>query len=212
LAISGAVSVDYEIAEFIDEAFERLYISPESLTARHARSARRSLDLLLRQWSADCPHNWKISEQTFTPAQGENDLVLDQGSYAVIDAAVRTPEGIDTPIYPISRSDWVAIPDKTVQGIPNQYWVEITKDERRVHFWQAQNADGNALVFNVSSYINDVGVLSNTVDLPPEWFEALCCGLAFHLCRKFSPPELRRVIRPEMERDYIQAYQLAKGT
>ena len=212
MAISGTVSVDYEIAEFVDEAFERLYISPESLTARHARSARRSLDLLLRQWSADVPHNWKISEQIYTPAQGENVISLDPGSYAVIDAVCRDPQGHDTPMIPISRTDWIEQVDKTNQGMPTEYWVEFLRDERRVHFWMAANADGNSLVFNVSSYISDVGLASNTVDLPPEWFEALCCGLAFHLVRKFCPPDLRRTLRPELERDYKEAYILARQT
>jgi hypothetical protein len=211
MATSSSFSVDYEIAEFVDEAFERIYVSPESLTARHARSARRSLDLLLKQWSVDVPHLWKIVQQQFVPSLGESEVVLDVGSHAVLEAVIRDSSGNDTPFYPISRSEWMEITDKDQQGRPDRYWVEMLKDERRVHFWQAQNSDAYTLIFNVSMYMHDVGAPTNTVDLPPQWFEALASGLAVRLCQKFAPLDRREKLMRELVPLHDAAYFTAKG-
>lgn len=204
---SGAVSVDFEIAEFVDEAFERIGISPESLNGRHARSARRSLDFILKIWSARFPHQWKITEQTFTPAAGESSLILDSGSFAVVDAVVRDSESLDTPIFPISRSEWLAMPDKDIRGRPDRYWVEQQQDARIVHFWQTQGDQGYSLIFHVASYIFDVGVPTNTFDIPPEWWEATASALAHALAVKYAPDR-----EPQMNRLAEKAYRDATQT
>lgn len=211
MTTSNVAAVDYEIAEFVDEAFERIGIAPESLTQRHARSARRSMDLLLKQWSVDCPHLWKIAEQSFTPLLGANSLTLDLGSHVVLEAIVRDTDGTDTTIYPMPRSEWMEITDKEEQGRPDRYWVEMLRDQRIVHFWQAQNADNYTLIFTVASFMHDVGVASNTVDLPPWWFEAMAANLAVALCQKFAKEDRREKLMRELVPLGRDAYAFAKG-
>ena len=120
---SGTYAFSPEAAEFCDEAFERCGLDPAALTARHLRSARRSLEYLFIEWSNKGQHLWAIDQQTIaapTLVAGTATYDTPAGTVAVLEMVIRR-DGSDTPINPMARDEYLAIPNKTEQGLPNRF-------------------------------------------------------------------------------------------
>lgn len=70
MATSGVYTWAPEFSDFVDDAYERVGIDPATLTMRHARSARRSLNFLFAQWANKGVHLFTVDEQTQTLTDG----------------------------------------------------------------------------------------------------------------------------------------------
>ena len=101
-----------DIGEFVDESFERAGIDPSTLVARHIRSARRSTNLLFSEWATKGMNIFATDEQTQTVTQGTASYNVASGTLVILEMIVRR-SSIDTPVHPISMSEYELIPDKT---------------------------------------------------------------------------------------------------
>lgn len=183
MASSGTYAYAPEVAEFVDEAFERCLIDPATLTGRHLRSARRSLNLMFVDWANDGVRLFMLDEQTQALADGDPSYAPATGTLTIFDAFVRR-SGIDTPVYRISREEYAAIPDKTLEGLPTQLFFD-----RKAGFYYLWNVPENST--DVLHYWRvrrqqDVTAGSETPDVSYLWFEALAAGLAERLALKFA--------------------------
>lgn len=207
MATSGTYTFSPKVAECLDEAWERCGRDPSELDVRHIVSAKRSLNLLLRsELSGDRINLWTVAEHVpSTPAQAATSVSLPSGAIDVLEATARDSENNETPMMPIGRADWRVIPDKTLEGRPDRYWVERTTGTKTLHFWQAQGDPAYDLVLNVLYGIEDVGDLHNEADVPDLWYDVICAGLAKRLAVKFAPDRL--IV---LEAQFQQALQLAQ--
>jgi len=185
-----------EFQELADESFERCGIDPASLTARHIKSARMSLSLLFSEWSNKGPHLWAIDQQTLTLTQSTAAYETPVGTIAILDMVLRR-SNVDTPIFPMARDEYSAIPNKTTEGIVSRYWFErinndpttgpTTLGTPKLHFWNVPENSTDDIVYYRMRSLQDVGAGSNTLDIPPRWQEAVVAGLAKKLAVKFAP-------------------------
>ena len=189
-----------EIDDICTEAIERCGIDPASLTARHVTSARRSLDLLFSEWSNKGPHLWAIDQQSVTLTQGTAAYETPVGTIAILDMVLRR-DNVDTPIFPMMRDEYLAIPNKTTEGIVSRYWFErisnnpttvptVTLGTPKIHFWNTPENSTDQIVYFRMRSLQDVGAGSNTPDIPPRWQEAVVAGLAKKLAVKFAPSRI----------------------
>jgi len=196
VASSGTFAFNPELADHIDEAFERCGIDPAELKARHIRSAIRSANLLFADWQnfGHKQHNLTLVSQAVTKA--DQSFTLPVGGYDIFHATLRR-ELRETEMYPISRSDYNAITDKTVQGRPDRYFVDrgsfVPASGAKVFIWQAAENSTDTLEIWYMRSQEDVGDPSNTLAMSKNYQEAFACGMAFHLCRKYAP-QRRRVL------------------
>ena len=207
MSTSGTYTFSPRVAEILDEAWERCGLDPATLDVRHIVSAKRSLNLLLTsELSADQINLWKVASYTPTvPSQGANSLSLPSGAIDVLEAYTRDGDGNDTPMLPISRSEWAEIPDKDQQGRPDRFWVDRTTGAKTLYFWQAQDAQAWTIILNVLYGIQDAGDLNNTADLPTLWQDVVCAGLAKRMAVKFAPDRAAM-----LEAQFMQTHRLAK--
>ena len=118
MATSGTYAWAPDVAEFQDEAWERVGIDPQTLVSKHLRSARMSLNLLFVDWATKGNHNYAIDEQTQTLTDSDPDYTVATGTLAILGGVIRR-SSIDTPVRAISREAYMQIPDKTVEGLPS---------------------------------------------------------------------------------------------
>ena len=64
MTTSGTKTFELDVSEYIEEAFERCGI--EVRTGYDLRSARRSLNLLLAEWSNRGLNQWTIAQESVT--------------------------------------------------------------------------------------------------------------------------------------------------
>lgn len=186
MTTSATSTREFEIAEAVDEAFERCGIDPATLTARHLRSARRSLDLLFTEWDNKGIHLWAVDSQT-------TDMIASTASYAtptniigVLEVVLRR-SGLDTPVFPMSRDQYQNIPDKTMEGMPSNYWFDRDATTPTLYLWPVPDTATDDLVYYYMRRLQDAGGAAYTADVPYRWSEAVISGLAAKLSEKFAP-------------------------
>lgn len=213
---SGTYLWDPELADMVDEAFERCKVDPGTLDVSHVISARRSMNFMLSEWAADDMHDFRI-DRLDTPdnapialTKGENRYVIDpdlDGRIIDINQVSLRRDATDTTIYPMSRQEWLDIPDKSTEGRPNRYFADKQQNQVDVTLWTVPENSTDVLIMDVMRKFEDVGFGSDGPDITYYMREAFAAGLAYRLGRKFAPEPI--MVRLKTESD--DAYKSADG-
>lgn len=201
MASSGTYAYAPDIAEFVDEAFERAGIDPATLTGKHLRSARRSLNLMFAEWANRSVHLFAIDEQTQTVTQGLESYTATTGTLAMLEVVVRR-SGVDTPVHRISRADYHAIPNKTKQGLPTQLYFDRKTGTYKL--WNVPENSTDVIRYYRLRQLQDVTAGQETPDVPYRWYEALAAGLAAKVSLKFNK-QVYGMLKAEAEEKFAQA-------
>lgn len=180
-----------ETAELVAEAFERIQLDPEDLQLKHIVSARRSINYMLAAWSAGGYRGPLITTQQYTLTLGQIDVPLALPAIDVFNVYL-TRSGYDVNMYPISRSDYEAIPNKTQQGRPTMYFTNYSATINQVagptlKIWQASQNTTDIINVSCLNRFMDAGAGANALQMPYMWYEAAASGLAARLAEKWKP-------------------------
>lgn len=184
MASSGTYAYAPDNLELVEEAFERALIDPATLVARHWTAAARSMNLLFVEWATRGVKHFAIDEQTQTLTDGTASYTAASGTLAILEAVIRR-DGKDTPVYPMTRDEYVAIPDKTAESLPTRFWLD--RQTGTYYLWQVPENSTDVLRYRRARRIQDAGTGLNTPDVGYLWLEALASGLAARLAEKFAP-------------------------
>ena len=184
MATSGTTSFNITIDEAIEEAYERCGVRTNS--GHDIKSARRSLNLLFSEWGNRGINLWKVKSETLTLVNGTATYNTPSDCNDVLEAVVTTTGGTQQTLTKISRSEYIAIPNKTDTGTPSQYYVnrQITPT---ISLYLAPDTSA---VTNIFYYylarIQYTGAYSNTTDMPFRFYPCMVSGLAFYLSQKIA--------------------------
>ena len=188
MATSGTTSFNITIDEAIEEAYERCGVRTNS--GHDIKSARRSLNLLFSEWGNRGINLWKVKSETLTLVNGTATYNTPSDCNDVLEAVVTTTGGTQQTLTKISRSEYIAIPNKTDTGTPSQYYVnrQITPT---ISLYLAPDTSA---VTNIFYYylarIEDAGAYTNTSDMPFRFYPCMVSGLAFYLAQKIAPDRI----------------------
>src|SRR5215470_11469547 len=117
---SGAYNFAPTNGEIVLTAFGKCQIRPAEITQTHMFTARVGLNELLVEWSNLQPNLWEVSLQTFPLTQGIATYSVPAQTVMILDMYLSygSPT-VDRYIYPISRTEYASIPNKTQQGFPS---------------------------------------------------------------------------------------------
>lgn len=89
-----------------------------------------------------------------------------------------TPSAI--PLAPINKDDYFNLPNKSFQGRPTQYWQNMERAVPVLNLWPVPDAQSNfyQLELQVHAGIEDIGAMTDELDIPDRWQEALIWTLA----------------------------------
>jgi hypothetical protein len=129
MAVSGSKNFELDVADYVEEAFERCGL--ELRTAYDLRTARRSLNLLLAEWANRGLNQWTIQEKTVAMVKDTTTYNVDSSVASapidVLDAFVRqtiNSENSDLQMTRLSRSEYASIPNKSTTGKPLQFFID----------------------------------------------------------------------------------------
>lgn len=98
--------------------------------------------------------------------------------------------GREIPMSPLNRDDYADLPNKTAHGRPLEYWYDKQYLIPQLRLWPTPNdATAQIVVWN-HRQIQDVGSLSNTLEIPQRWYEAIIFLLAAHVALELPPEKL----------------------
>ena len=120
MALSGTTDFEPNVAEFVEEAFERCGL--ELRTGYDLKTARRSINLMLAEWANRGLNQWTIEQATQTVTEGQNDYTLNSNVIDILDCSIRrNTDGtdLDLQMSRVSRSEYLNIPTKSTKSRPS---------------------------------------------------------------------------------------------
>jgi hypothetical protein len=171
MATSGSKNFELDVADYVEEAFERCGL--ELRTGYDLKSANRSLNLMLAEWANRGLNQWTITEKTV-------DMVKDTKTYNVdstngtapidvLDVFIRetvSNETTDIPMSRLSRAEYAHITTKSTTGKPNQFFInkQLTPT---ISVWPTPDKSSTYTIhMNVLVRMDDADAGANTLDLP----------------------------------------------
>ncbi len=185
MATSGTTTFDLQIDDIVDEAYERCGIGTEA--GFDLKKARVSLNILFSEWGNRGIHLWKVALQSTNLVAGTTSYNTPSDCGDVLEAVVRDTSGNDVSLTKISRSQYSAIPNKSDQGSPSQYYVDRQVNPV-IYLYQTPDAvTYTSLRFYYVKRIQDAGAYTNTADVPYRFLPCMVSGLAYYLSFKYAP-------------------------
>lgn len=188
----------------LTEAWERCGLSPATLTGDVARSARRSMQLMLLDWTNRGLNLWQVDRWDRAVAVGEAALSCPEGTADVLDVSLSDGRGYALSLAMVTRDEWARLPGDGLRGRPTQCWCERGRDAVVLHLWPVPER-AYALSIGVMRLPEDVGALHLSPDAPVLWAEAVASGLAARLALKFAPPARYGMLKQEAAEAYANA-------
>jgi hypothetical protein len=164
-------------------------------------SARTSLNLEFIDWENEGWNYWKTTSGTINLVAGQatytlptNLVTIEEVYYTTVNA-FGSGVNSDRIMLPIQRTQYAEITNKLQQGIPNQYWAQMTFPQQ-ITIWEVPASGQVAPNFVLSWFglqqMQDATMgQGETPDVPRRGLDALCAKMAMRLAEKFRPELLK---------------------
>lgn len=191
MTTSGTTTWAPDLAELFEEAFERAGL--ELRSGYDLKTARRSLNFLLTEFANKGLNLWTVRTGTLTLVPGQSVYTTTDGlpSDAIdyIEHVCRTVNGgvpTDITLNRISVSTYANIPNKNSQGRPYQIYVDRATNAPKITVWPVPDSSTTyTLVYWYLKRADDAtSPVSQTVELPFRFYNAIAAGLAYHIALK----------------------------
>jgi hypothetical protein len=187
MTTSGVANFNLDLAEVVEEAFERA--GGELRTGYDLRTARRSLNLMFADWANRGLNMFTYEQGTQVLTPGQATYVLPTDTVDLLEHVIRTGAGnvstqADLTITRISVSTYATIPNKLQQARPIQIFIERLNTPQFTVWPIPDNTQTYTLVYYRLRRIENAGDGVNTMDMPFRFLPCMVAGLAYHLALK----------------------------
>lgn len=203
MAVSGSKDFELDVAEYVEEAFERCGL--EVRTGYDLKTAKRSLNLLLADWANRGLNQWTIKQRTVNMVVADGNYNLGADVIDVLSVVVRR-DGTDYPLERLSRDGFLTIPNKTTQGRANQFFLD-RQVTPVLNLWPVPDNNTDVVYYDALTRMDDADIYTNTVDMPFRFYPCLAAGLAYYIALKRAPNRvqmLKAVYEEEFDRAAIE--------
>jgi hypothetical protein len=209
MTTSGVANFNLDLAEVVEEAFERA--GGELRTGYDLRTARRSLNLMFADWANRGLNMFTYEQGTQVLTPGVATYVLPTDTVDLLEHVIRTGAGnvstqADLTITRISVSTYATIPNKLQQARPIQIFIERLNTPQFTVWPIPDNTQTYTLVYYRLRRIENAGDGVNTMDMPFRFLPCMVAGLAYHLALKIPGGGERLGI---LKQQYDEAWALA---
>ena len=203
MATSDSRDFELDVAEYVEEAFERCGL--EVRTGYDLKSAKRSLNLLLADWANRGLNQWTIKQRSLA-------LVTGTGNYAILPDVIDILSVIvrrgstDYAVSRLSRDGFLTLPNKTTQGRVNQFFLDrqVTPN---LKLWPVPENNTDVVLYDALTRMDDADIYTNTMEVPFRFYPCLAAGLAYYLALKRAPNRvqmLKAVYEEEFDRAAVE--------
>jgi|TARA_R110002126_G_scaffold284940_1_gene434990 hypothetical protein len=199
MALSDSKDFELDVAEYIEEAFERCGL--EVRTGYDLRTAKRSLNLMLAEWANRGLNQWTIKQRSLALVQGDGEYPLSSDVIDVLSVVLRRGD-TDYALSRVSRDTFISIPNKTTQGRPSQFFLD-RQNTPNLKIWPVPENSTDVIYYDGLTRMDDADSQVNTMDMPFRFYPCLAAGLAYYISMKRAPDRiqlLKAVYEEEFER------------
>ena len=199
MTTSSSTDFDLNVAEFIEEAYERCGL--EAKTGYDLQTAKRSMNIMLAEWSNRGLNQWTIEQRTQALTANDSEYNLATDVIDILSLVVRR-SGTDFSMTRISRDSFLNLPNKTSTGRPTQYFLDRQNTPNLKLFPTPENST-DVIVYDALTRMQDADTPINTIEIPFRFIPCLTAGLAYYIAMKKAPDRiqlLKTVYEEEFER------------
>lgn len=200
MATSGTKTFKLDVADLLEEAYERCGL--EMRSGYDAKTARRSLNLLLANWSTRGINLWTVDKFTTTVTQGTSSVTLDAAILDITDLSLKR-DGVESNLSRISRSEYHNLPNKSTSGKPTQFYVD-RQVTPVIYLYPTPENSTDELNYYATTRIEDAASLRDDLDIPSRFLSPLTSGLAYQLSIK-KAPERTQGLKTLYEEEMLRA-------
>lgn len=199
MTVSGSKDFELDVADYIEEAFERCGL--EVRTGYDLKTAKRSMNLMFADWANRGLNQWTIAQRNFTVAQGDGDQSLGTDVIDILSLVIRR-DGTDYALNRISRDEYLNIPTKSTVARPTQFFVD-RQINPVLQMWPLPDNSTDVVYYDALVRMDDADNYTNTAQVPFRFYPALAAGLAYYISMKRAPDRsqmLKAVYEEEINR------------
>lgn len=198
ITTSGTYTFNLSGGEFVIYAFSLCGVKRTQLLAEHMADARTAMNLLLSTWGTDTPNLWTVDEVVENLVAGTATYNVDPSTVMILDAFIRTAAGTDSQsdriIWPISRTEYASMPNKTLQAPPTVFWFDRTLAPTLTLWQTPDDQQDYQLHYYRCTVVQDAEPANGqTVQIPRWWQLALAFGLAELLAHSYATDRVDRL-------------------
>ena len=200
MTTSGSTDFELNVADYVEEAFERCGI--EVRTGYDLKTARRSLNLMLAEWANRGLNQWTIKQRTLSLVKSDGEYDLGTDIIDVLSVVVRR-DNTDFSVERISRDTYLSIPNKTTEGRTNQFFLDrqITPN---LKIWPVPENSTDVIYYDALTRVDDADTQVNTLDVPFRFYPCLAAGLAYYIAMKKAPERIQ-LLKAAYEEEFQRA-------
>ena len=200
MTTSGSKDFELDVAEYVEEAFERCGL--EVRTGYDMKSAKRSLNLLLADWANRGLNQWTIKQRTLAMVAGTGEYSIGADIIDILSVVVQR-DNTDYSLLRLSRDGFLTIPNKTTQGRVNQFFLD-RQVSPNLKLWPVPDNSTDVVYYNALTRMDDADIYTNTMDMPFRFYPCLAAGLAYYLALKRAPNRVQ-MLKAAYEEEFERA-------
>lgn len=189
LVTSDAYDFNPSNAEVIVAAYARIGIRRPDILSTHISDAVMELNTLFARMNNMGPNLWTVQLVATPLTHGVATYSLPAETIMVMDVFIRFgAPPMDRILYPLSRSEFASLSNKTQQGFPSQFWFN-RNNAPTLTFYLTPDSNGPYVAYYyLYRQIQDSRVENGMItEVPPRWIDAIISGLAHRLARIYAP-------------------------
>tara|TARA_R110002153_G_scaffold34762_2_gene103686 strand:- start:1026 stop:1703 length:678 start_codon:yes stop_codon:yes gene_type:complete len=182
MAVSGTYNFNLDIDEVIQEATEM--IGGEDTLGHEPASARRSINLMLKDWQNRGILLWTTNTTLVTVSVSTTAYDLSSNVINALEVVI-SRDNTDIKLTRITPEEYLIIPAKTQTGKPSQYSIRRGRDNPVMSLWPIPENSTDVLKIETVTELQDVNKSAiQNADLPKRFLPPLTCGLSYYMAMK----------------------------
>ena len=188
MAVSNSTDFSLSAVEIVTEARKKIGIhaSEEPLSNAEKVEGLTTLNMMLKAWQSAGISVSHLTEGSIVLTQSDYDLDFGSGGafttvpFEITDMRI-TRNSTDLPMIRLSREEYYALPNKTTEGYPTNWYYDRQRNSGVLYIWPSPDATAGTLKFTYRARIDDMDANTDDLDLAPEWYETTVYNLADRL-------------------------------
>ena len=197
MAVTGTITTQ----DLIADALRKIGVvaEDEPMTADQAASGLRAWNRLLKSWQNRGYNLWAVATQTVTLTTAASYTMAPVRPVRILNARL-VRSGIETPMLPMTRQEYDALPVKLSTDLPTRFYYDKQREAALFYIWPVlASASGETIRVTFEREAEDQTDLNAVPDIPAEWWEAAVYGLAARLADDHGKSVPNVVARAEEE-------------
>lgn len=198
MALSSSVDYNRTARQLITFALRKIRVIGEGQTpsASQAADAQEVLNLILKDWQK-YENLWRLTEGSVTLVASTYSYTLSPVPHRVISARYRDANSRDLPMALMTREEYFNLPQKSIDGVPTQYYVDYQRAATTMYVWPGiASVTTETIPYTYQKKFDDIDSLDNDVEVRQEHYNTLGLSLAAQLADDYgrTGPAIDRVI------------------